>query len=174
MGTRNEILLELLDESGASLHMLLTRLTLREELAEELMQELFTQLGSSKNLHKVKNLNAYAYRAAINIACDWWRKNKRKKVNIDDINEPASEEISPLDKAIQKEQFEVVLNAIGRLKGLSRQTVVMRYIQQQSYESISETLGKTQNQARALCHKGLKNIRTLMARDGNLVRGKDS
>ena len=77
MGSGDKELLELLDRSGAELYALVTRLTLREDIAEELMQDLFIKLKNSRGAARVANLDAYARRAAINLAFDWRRARPR-------------------------------------------------------------------------------------------------
>jgi len=154
--------LELLDKSGASLHALLTRLTLRQDVAEELMQELFIKLSNSSGLDKVANWGAYARRAAINLAFDWRRSRKQVPLRLDQVHEPASNDNSPLGKLIQTEELEEILNAIGRINGPSREAFVMRYIQQQSTDDIAEQLGKTPHQVRALCYKVLSHLRDVL------------
>lgn len=73
MSDRRTQLLELLDQSGASLLALLTRLTLRQDVAEELMQDLFLRLSSAKDQGGIDCWYAYARRTAINLAFDWRR-----------------------------------------------------------------------------------------------------
>ena len=96
MRSRQKELLELLDKSGADLYALLTRLTLREDVAEELMQELFIKLNNSRGVGKVANWNAYARRAAINLAFDWRRTQSRSVLPLGQVREPASNDNSPL------------------------------------------------------------------------------
>ena len=165
MKNRQEELLELLDKLGASLYGLLTKLTLCEDVAEELMQELFIKLNNSSGLDKVENWAAYARKAAINLAFDWRRRQKTTTLRLDQAQEPASNENSPLTKMIETEQLQEVLSAIGRLNAPSRQALVMRYIQQQSYDYIAEQLCKTPHQVRALCSKALKNLRDTFGRN---------
>lgn len=173
MRNRQRKLLELLDKYGASLHALLTRLTLRRDIAEELVQELFIKLSNSKGLQRSANPIAYARRAAINLAFDWRRKQKRNPVGLDEVGEPASEEVSPLGKLVQKEELEEILNAIGQLNGASREAFVMRYIQQQSHDYIAEQLGKTAHQVRALCHKALTHLRDVLGASESLSFEKE-
>ena len=159
MQNRHKELLELLDKSGASLYTLLTRLTLREETAEELMQELFIKLSNSRGFKKCTNHDAYARKAAINLAFDRRRKF-RQKINFSPVVcEPVSNESSPLSKLIQTEELEEILDAIGRLNRSWRQAIVMRYIQQQSYDDIAEQLNKTPHHVRALCSRALSHLR---------------
>ena len=162
MRTQDKKLLELLDKSGASLHRLLTRLTLNEQTAEDLVQELFLKLGSSGHIENIKDLDAYAYRSAVNLAFDWRRRNKRNTMSIEQVSEPASREVSPLDNTIQNEELEEILNAVGQLEGISREAFVMRHIEQQPYEVIAKVLGQNEHQVRALCHKGLQRLRQIL------------
>lgn len=162
MRDRQKELLELLDRSGASLYALLTRLTLRQDVAEELMQELFIKLGNAKRPNKVANWNAYAHRAAINLAFDWRRRQKLTPLSLDEIREPASNDNSPLSRLIHSEELQEMLNAIGQLNRTNRQVLVMRYIKQQPYDDIAEWMGKTPHQVRALCHKAINRLRDLL------------
>lgn len=152
-------LLELLDRSGAKLHALLTRLTLCEDVAEELMQELFVRLSDVTTSEKISNWDAYAYRAAVNLAFDWRRRNKQTFVPMEGVSEPVSENCSPLDGLVRNEAIQEVLSAIGRLNSTGREAFVMRYIQQESYEFIAEQLDKTPHQVRALCSRVMNDLR---------------
>jgi RNA polymerase sigma factor (sigma-70 family) len=155
-------LFELLDKSGASLYALLTRLTLREDVAEELMQELFIKLSNNKGLHKIQSLYAYAQRAAVNLAFDWRRRQKRACLSLDDVPQLSSNDKSPLINLINSEESQEILDAISRLNKTSRQAIVMHYIQQQPYEDIAEQMGKTTHQVRALCYKAINRLRDLI------------
>lgn len=155
-------LLELLNASGASLYALLTRLTLRQDVAEELMQELFIKLSDSRRFAKAGNRDAYARRAAINLAFDWHRRQKQNPVRLDRIREPASSRHSPLSKLVRTEELEEILSAVGGLKGVCREAFIMRHIQQQSYDYIAGQLGKTPHQVRGLCSKALNHLRSML------------
>jgi len=126
------------------------------------MQELFIKLSNSRGSDKVANLGAYAHRAAINLAFDWRRSQKRPALDLDQVHEPASNDNSPLSKLVQEEKFQEILDAIGKLNGLYREALVMRYIQEESYDYIAEQLDKTAQQVRALCSKALSRIRSLL------------
>ena len=159
MHNRHKELLELLDKSGASLYTLLTRLTLREEIAEELMQELFIKLSNSRGFKKCVSRDAYARKAAINLAFDWRRKFRQNHRLNPEVCKPVSIDSSPLSKLIQTEELEEVLDAVGQLNKSWRQALVMRYIQQLSYDDIAEQMEKTPHHARALCSKALNRLR---------------
>ena len=164
MADRQKELLELLDKSGASLYTLLTRLTLREDIAEELMQELFLKLNKS-HFDKVRNRYAYVRKTAINLAFEWRRNQRLNPVGLDQISEPASNNLSPLNKLIRTEELDEILNAIGKLKKVPREAFVMRYIQQEPYNYIAEQLDKTAHHVRALCSRALTRIRYILERN---------
>jgi len=159
---RQKELLELLGKSGANLYALLTRLTLREDIAEELMQELFIKLNNTRHFDKGRNRYAYARKTAINLAFEWRRNHKLNPVGLDRISEPASNDSSPLNKLIRTEELDEILNAIGKLKKVSREAFVMRYIQQEPYDYIAEQLGKTPHHVRALCSRASNRLRDIL------------
>lgn len=165
MSNRQKELLELLDKSGADLFALLTRLTLREDVAEELMQELFIKLNNSTGSGKVANWNAYTRRSAINLAFDWRRTQKQKVLALEQVSEPVSNEDSPLGKLVHSEEMQQTLDAVGRLKKSSREVLVMRYLQQESYDTIAEQLGKTSHQVRALCSRAIRHLRDVLSNE---------
>jgi RNA polymerase sigma-70 factor (ECF subfamily) len=171
---RQKELLELLDKSGANLYALLTRLTLREDIAEELMQELFIKLSNSRGFNKVVNREAYAHRAAMNLAFDWRRGRRRNPLRLDQVKEPASNDSSPLGKLVQTEELDEILNAIGQLKGGYREAFVMRYVQEESYDYIAGQLGKTSHQVRALCSRALSHLRDILGHNRQRCSGKET
>ena len=162
---RQEKILQLLDTSGERLHRLLGRLTRREDVVGDLLQELFIRLLSSETFDKADDPFAYAYRAAINLAFEWRRKQKVTS-KIMQENCPATKDVpSALGKMIQAEELEQVLNAASRLTDLARDVVVMRYIEQDSYEEIGRRLGKKPQYMRALCSKAIVQLREMLVKE---------
>jgi len=159
---RQKKILQLLDTSGEHLHRLLTRLTQREDVVGDLLQELFIRLWNSKAFDKAEDPFAYAYRASINLAFEWRRKQKARCRPLEENCPVASENSSALGKMIRAEELEQVLNATSRLTDLARDVVVMRYIEQDSFEEIAERLGKKPQYMRALCAKAMARLRELL------------
>ncbi len=171
MGDRRTELLELLDRSGASLFALLTRLTLRQDVAEELMQDLFLKLSAARDQGGIDCWYAYARQTAINLAFDWRRREQiRQACSLDESLDCVAPINSPLGKLIESEELEQVLAAIDRLRGLSREAFVLRYIEQESYERIAEQLGKTPHHVRALCSRAMNALRSHVLKDGKEVQ----
>jgi RNA polymerase sigma factor (sigma-70 family) len=160
--SKKQKILELFEKSGPQLHRLLGKLTLNEEIVGDLLQELFLRLWKSKAFDKAKNPFAYAYRVAINLAFEWRKNRKNSYRSLEGIS-PAQVGSSALGKMIADEELQQVLDATMQLSELSREVVVMRYIEQQSYEEISKQLGKKPQYLRALNAKAIARLRELLA-----------
>jgi len=150
---RRQRLLELLEESGPGLHVLLVRLTLSKEAAEKLMQDLFVKLWQSGGLDRAGNRDAYARRAAINLAFDRRKKQKHHTPAPGGVAGDADAADIVVDETVRREELEEVLDAVGRLNRAGRDSVVMRYIDERSYDFIAEQLQMTPNHIRTLCHR---------------------
>lgn len=156
-------LLSILDKHGAQLHALLTRLTLRSEVAEDLLQELFLKLARAKSFSAAHNPRAYVFRAAIHLAFDWRRAQRYAEPLPTDLPLSSTENgAGPLDRLIDAEELEQVLDAMRYLSRLGRHVVVLRYLQQFDYAEIAEQLGKTVHQVRGLCAKALGQLRSML------------
>jgi RNA polymerase sigma-70 factor (ECF subfamily) len=154
-------LLELLEQKGAAFHRLFFRLTLNEHASEELLQDLFVKLYKSGKCSEIENLYAYAYRCAVNLVTDYYRRNKRPVVSLEKIEETLPAPDCPLSEVIKREEIDRLLIAVSRLKWNLKQIIVMRYIEQQSFEEIGKTINKDAHQVRALCSKGIQKLRKL-------------
>ncbi|OHB79328.1 MAG: hypothetical protein A2Z25_23120 [Planctomycetes bacterium RBG_16_55_9] len=165
MRERQKQILQLLDTSGPRLHRLLGRLTRREDVIGDLLQELFLRLWNSRAFDKVEDPFAYAYRTAINLVFEWRRRQQIACQPVEGKYPAARDNPSTLGKMIQAEELEQVLDATSRLSELARDVVVMRYIEQDSYEEIAERLGKKPQHVRSVCAKAMAQLREALTRE---------
>jgi len=165
MDDRRNRLLDLLETAGTRLHVLLVRLTLREDVAEDLMQELFLRLSQANGFRQADDPAAYARRAAVHLAFDWRRRQARDRTPGPISTEREADTPSPLSCLIQHEEYERVLGSLDKLSELGRDVLLLRYLEQESYEAIARQLGKTPHQVRALCHKAIARLRMLLYED---------
>lgn len=174
MRARQTKVMELLDTSGRHLHALLGRLTLSEQAVGDLMQELFIKLSRSKGFARARDPFAYAHRAAVNLAFEWHRRQKTRFVRLDEDCLTPQHRPSALQMMIQQEQLQQVLDATSKLGKLARDVVVMRHIEQESYEDIARRLGKKPQHIRSVVAKALAEIRQRLATEGSLAGRKES
>jgi RNA polymerase sigma-70 factor (ECF subfamily) len=158
-----DTVLDLLERHGGSLLRLLARLTRCEHATGDLMQELFLRLSQSEGAARARDLYAYAWRAAANLAFEWRRRQRIKLSPLED-REPLDESRLPaLAQMVRDEQIERLLRATARLDELARNVVVMRYIEQASYEQIAARLDKNPAYLRSLCSKSLVRLRDMLS-----------
>lgn len=159
MDDHTQLVLSILSENGPQLHAMMLRITLREEVAEDLMQELFLRLNRPNTLSRVKNPKGYAARAAMRLAFDW-RRSRRRRPDKDAISEePISKSTWGHSQLEHREDLKAVLDDMGRLTTLARDILVMRYLEEQTYEDIAKIVSKTPHQVRAICHKAIVRMR---------------
>jgi len=77
-------------------------------------------------------------------------------------NCPATDAPSAAGKMIRAEELEQVLDATSKLTDLARDVVVMRYIEQASYEEIGQRLGKKPQHIRSVCAKAMAKLREML------------
>ncbi len=154
-------LLDFLDTSGPYLLRLLYRVTLRADVAEDLFQELFLRLQASAGFRSAANRSAYARGTALHLAFDWRRNQRRCPIAALPPDEAVTTDPSPLQRLIEDEEIQTVLDLMAELPMPGVELLTMRYLQQDSYETIAHQIGKTAHQARALCHKALIQLRDL-------------
>jgi RNA polymerase sigma-70 factor, ECF subfamily len=152
-------LLSILDKHGAELYALLTRLTLRADVAGDLLQDLFVKLKDADGLRRANNPKAYVFRAAIHLAFDWRRQRRLTEPLTGDV---ADAESSPLDRLIDSEEMEQIVEGMQQLSPLAREIMVLRYLQHEEYAGIADQVGKTEHQVRALCAKAIGQLRNLL------------
>ena len=161
--SRQTRILELLDQHGTSLHRLLARLTRCEHATGDLMQELFLRLAGSRGFDKAHHPHAFAWRAATNLAFEW-RRRRGRLANREEAKQPKESPATPLQELIHAERLERVLQATSRLNELGRNVVVMRFIEQESYDEIARRLGKNPDYVRVVCSKSVRKLRGILDR----------
>ncbi len=161
MKPHQELVLQLLDQHGRSLHRLLARLTRCEQATADLIQDLFLRLSQAEGAAHARNLYAYAWKSAVNLAFEWRR---RQHATVGPLDEEAhvDESASPaIGQMIREEQIERVMAATAQLDEPGRSVIIMRYIEQQSYDQIALRLGKDPGYLRSLCSKSLAQLREI-------------
>lgn len=126
------------------------RMTNNEQDAEDLTQEVFIKVY--KNLKSFKgnsHFSTWVYRIAHNICIDRYRRMKISSVSLsaggfgedDKEIEIASWDRTPEDAVITREQQELLQKCITMLKPQYRSAIVLRDIQDYSYEEIARIMG---------------------------------
>ncbi|MDD2503201.1 MAG: sigma-70 family RNA polymerase sigma factor [Clostridia bacterium] len=125
------------------------RMTNCREDAEDLTQEVFVRVYKNlKGFQGNSRLSTWIFRIAHNICIDHFRKSKFTMVS---LNQPKnyedqremelpSEDPTPEQEALRKEQQEFLLKSIENLRPEYKTVIILRDIQHHSYEEIAEIL----------------------------------
>lgn len=118
------------------------------EDASEVLQDAFVQAYTKLDTFRGSSqFYTWMYRVALNLACSHRRRGKRRsdEVSIDAMKtnigqEPIDDAVSPDDHLLQVEQAESVQAALLKLSEEHRQILVLREMEDCSYDTIAEIL----------------------------------
>lgn len=125
------------------------RMTNSREDAEDLTQEIFVRVYKSlKGFKGNSQFSTWVFRIAHNICIDHYRKAKLTTVS---LNRPKNEEDkremdlpsedpTPEEEALRKEQQEFLLKCIEELRPEYKAVIILRDVQHHSYEEIAKIL----------------------------------
>jgi RNA polymerase sigma factor (sigma-70 family) len=158
---RLEIFEKLRAEYSVFLLSVLWKLTGDRELFAEAMQ--YTLMGMWQHVEKLKGrkAGAYIYRIALTANSRAWRnrigRNGELPTSRIDIDKYPQEQISRVELTAK------VRKAISRLPDKQGRAIVMRYLQQHDYETISEKLCCSEASARSHVSKALAALKEKLA-----------
>ena len=145
---------ELLERYEREVFAYALRLSADRDEADDLYQDTFLAAFRGWPPPRRGNERAWLYRIATNKAIDRGRRT-RPKVNLDDVELVAPERDSATSLDIAR--------AVERLAPGQRAAFVLRQVQGLSYAEIAETLGCSQEAARARVSEATKTVRRRIA-----------
>jgi RNA polymerase sigma-70 factor (ECF subfamily) len=134
------------------------------EEAEDTLQEALTIIW--KRLDRIRthpNPQALILRICVNASYDTIRKRKRRHSHQQEDPDvlhhiPTPTGLTAPDELVGKETENEILNAIGRLPRKQAVAVLMRIVEEQSYEVIAQALGCSETTVRIHVSKGRKRL----------------
>jgi RNA polymerase sigma factor (sigma-70 family) len=139
----------------------LWKLTGDKELFAEAMQ--YALLGIWRNVEKLngRKAGAYIYRIALTANSTAWRNRIGRDGQISKAQ--IGVESSSSDKIEGSELAALIRRTIAKLPAKQGRAIVMRYLEQQSYEHIAEKLGCSEAGARSNVSKALATLKGKLA-----------
>lgn len=129
------------------LNYIMRSLDIYYEDAENILQEIFIKVY--KNLNEFNpslSFGSWIYRISHNHIIDYYRKNSKiEKFSIDDeayslLIENIKSELNPLVDLSRKETKEIVTKALQSIKKEYREILVLKFLEDKSYEEIGDIL----------------------------------
>lgn len=150
------------------------RLALRMGLspadAEEAAQNAF--LAAWRGLPSFRGeakFSTWLYRLASNAAVDVLRREKKyeNQWDIEDLQQPDAAP-SPQEQVERQDTQQAVRAAMAALSAEFRQVLVLRYLQEMSYQEISQALALPEGTVKSRINRAKGQLKALLAESGNL------
>lgn len=150
------------------------RLALRmcgsEADADEVAQEAFLSAWKAlPNFRGESQFSTWLYQLTTHAAIDLMRREKRQ-IAAADITEvsAAAPAPSPQQQAEQSEQREIVRDAILQLAPEQREVVVLRFMEELSYEEIGAVLKLPSGTVKSRLNRAKAQLKEILSKSGNL------
>jgi RNA polymerase sigma-70 factor, ECF subfamily len=147
----------------------------KHDEAEDLTQDIFLKIFKSLDtFDRRANFQTWLISISRNLCIDHYRSVRKERETIDrdvDANElsPASREVSPVQALEQHDRVVLLRQALAALPETLRTAVLMRDIQELSYQEIAEALRLPEGTVKSRINRG----RTELARQIRKLRGAD-
>jgi RNA polymerase sigma factor (sigma-70 family) len=165
----------LTDRHASSVFNVIARIVREAGAAEELAQDTFVKaFGALRSFDPAYKFTNWILRIAHNTAIDYLRRRRPETVSIDEespgqaVTEALIDDraASPFDRAAHADLREDLESALSALRPEYRRLVVMRYLEDLSYEDIAEILELPMGTVKSHLHRARAEMARLMAREG--------
>ena len=146
-----------------------------EETADAFQTALMRVWKNLKRIHRHPNPHGYILRICINASYDQLRKRSRlrkREVSLEATNALEREAVESAGIP-DEESADALTGALSRLPRKQAQAVVMRALEEESFQAIGQTLGCREATARSHYSKGKARLRQLLA-DQNPANAKET
>jgi RNA polymerase sigma-70 factor (ECF subfamily) len=148
----------------------------RHEQAEDLTQEIFLKLFKSLDtFDRRANFQTWLISVSRNLCIDYYRRVRKERetidyqVNTSDLS-PVSHEPSPIAGLERRDRVTLLRHAMAKLPETLRTAVLMRDIQEMSYQEIADSLRLPEGTVKSRINRG----RTELARHVKRLGGSDA
>ena len=135
------------------------------QVAEDLTQDVFLKtwqhLVDQKN---VSHFRAFVYRVARNVVIDYYRQTKRQTLPLEQVSDEnlAIEGLAKLETSLDAENL---LKYLHKLKAEYQEILMLRYVEDLTFEEIAEVLQKDKNNVRVILHRALNKLKQIISKE---------
>jgi len=131
-------------------------LVLNTDVAQEIVQEAFARVWASpRTPSREEEFRRWLYRTIANLATDYHRHQAiGARVAL-----PSPPYEDPIKRVEERDQRQMLLEAVKRLSPRARQAVYLRYFEDRSFAETARVLGLPQVTVRVMVHRALGKLR---------------
>lgn len=127
--------------------------------ADDVIQETYSRVWREKMSGSIRHVRAFMFTAARNVALDLFRR--RQTVQLEPLTQSEAtnvvkEEPSAAEAIHQRQELEILAQAVQTLPLRCRQVIMLRYLKGYSYKEIATTLGVSPETVKTHIAKGVK------------------
>lgn len=167
----DEAAFRLLFERYAPILLRLTRRHLRDdELAREIVQQTFFRLHGARNdFRRGSKLRPWVMTIAMNLVREHWRRKKRRKVTLVEVDTHAAPEaeLMPLEL---RQRSDLLHGALEKLPITQREVVELHWFQERPYAEIARIVGTSEGAVRVRAHRAYTTLKQLLVSE---IRGDE-
>jgi RNA polymerase sigma-70 factor (ECF subfamily) len=132
----------------------------KHEAAEDLTQDIFLKIFRSLNtFDRRANFQTWLISVSRNLCIDHYRSARKERDTIDRVIDPGlvipvSSDAGPLAALERRSRRALLLRALSRLPPTLRVAVLLRDIQEHSYQEIADTLGLPEGTVKSRINRG--------------------
>jgi RNA polymerase sigma-70 factor (ECF subfamily) len=160
---------ELLNRYKRGVYTLIIRMVRDPETANDLSQDTFIKLYSSLSYYNPNyKFSSWLFKIANNLTIDYLRKNRPNVLSLDDPIKTESNSVmiqissggeDPLDRVESLELGENIKEAIMEIPVEYRRVIIMRHVEDMTYEEIVEATGVPLGTVKTLLFRGRRLLR---------------
>lgn len=159
-------ILSAMQANGPALVKLLWRILGNNDDVCDAYQDVFVRLANLSPEQKPRNIRAYLFRTAANVAVSMLRREKLHKDSMSHLRQK-DYRTQPADPAMELDarlMQQRLRKAIARLPDYLGDVIVLRDLGEMPYDDVAKTLGITQAAARVYRHKAVQLLALWMAK----------
>ena len=140
------------------------------DVSQEVFLKVYRSIGTFKG---DSEFSTWLYRIAKNTALDFVRKRKQTTVSIDTSGEEGdgfdiadeNESSSPEKNALKKERAKILHEAIAKLSEEHREVIILRDLNDYSYDAIAESLGIEPGTVKSRLSRARESLRKILLKE---------
>lgn len=156
---------EFVDSYYQRIYLFMRRMGHDRQVSEDLTQDCFLQAWNHLGqIRHAQALKGWIYRIAANTSKQYWRRNKRKIVSLNDVQPPENLQLNNGERTSEYlEEISILKDAVSKLPLKLKQTIVLHYMQHLTIAESADALGIRQGTMKSRLNRALKALKELMA-----------
>ena len=135
------------------------------DLAWDITQECFLRMWRQCQDAdiQIKNNKALLYKIARNLVIDYWRqKDQKQTASLESVVDIIKDDTDLFAEQVAQDEIKKLLRYLDELPAKQKEIMLLRYVDDLSYQEIAEITGKTALVVRVSAHRAIKVLKKII------------